>query len=100
MQSVHDALNEHLDEMVKPKSSIIFFVNPSMRLFCTKYPSKTVAVIITLTVHGHKDGGKLFTDRTNLDLSIVEGVKNYVIDMKDLILAQFNSQFTDVTEIK
>ena len=100
MQSVQDTLNEDLDEVIKQKSSIIFFVNPSMKVFCAKYPSKTVAVIVTLNVRGHKDDGKPFTDKKDLDLSIAEGVKNYIIFMKELILAQFNSQFTDVTEIR
>ena len=95
MQRVHEVLNEYLDDLVRPDSSIAFIVNTSRKLSCTKDP-KTVAVIVTLNVQGHNDGGMPFTDRKKLGPSIAEGVKNYVVTIKDRILAQF----TDVTEIK
>ena len=99
MQRVHEALNEHLDDMVIPTSSIAFAINSSRKLSWTK-DSKTAAVI-TLTIHGRKDDGKRFTERKGLALSIAEGVTNYVIDKRGAILAQFIlGPDVNVTEIK
>ena len=93
-------LNLHLDELIRPGSSVAIAVNPSRKLSWTKTP-KTVAAIITVNVRGHKDGGISFTEMTNLGSSIVEGVKNYVVSMRDTILAQFiQPGAVNITEIK
>lgn len=89
-------LNLPLDELICPGSSVVIAVNPSRKLSWTKNP-KTVAAIITVNVLGHNDG-KLFTELAQLGYSMAEGVKNYVVSMKDVIQAQFIG--VNITEIK
>ena len=97
MQGVLTHLNLHLDDLILSSSSIAIVINPSRKLSSIK-DHKTMAVIIGVNIHDHKDGGISFTMLPHLGSSMAEGVKNYVVKMKDTILRQFNG--ARITEIK
>ena len=86
----------HLDDLICPGSSVAIAINSLRKLSWTKDP-KAVAVIISVNVHGHKDG-KPFTWMPQLGSSIAEGVTKYIVTMRNTILAQFIG--ASITEIK
>ena len=97
LQGVLTHLNLPLDDLILSSSSIAIVINPSRKLSSIK-DHKTVAVIIGVNIHDHKDDGISFTMLPHLGSSMAEGVKNYVVKMKETILAQFNG--ANITEIK